>query len=150
MMPAVNTAEMMTYNVINCQVTLELCFELDLINQRVALCFFAKSYVVDVMLSSSGAIAASSLSSYVWEQGYRYSWTSDHRPEKFYGGQVHFKGGAVTSYPMVVDFVSMYPTIMTRGLISPESMDYLDFNTNRGPRFEATPVADYGVGTEQL
>lgn len=52
---------MIKYNMLDCEATIDLCFSLDLINQIIALCSITRSYVLDVMLYSTGAIAASCL-----------------------------------------------------------------------------------------
>jgi len=40
------------------------------------------------------------------------------------------------AHPMIIDFVSMYPSIMSSSLISPESIDYCekDYRKSRGLR----------------
>jgi hypothetical protein len=63
-----NATDMIRYNMIDCKVTLDLCFSLDLVNQMIALCSITKSYILDVMLSSTGAIAASCLCNYALRQ----------------------------------------------------------------------------------
>jgi DNA polymerase elongation subunit (family B) len=132
----INTIDMINYNMIDCEVTLDLCFTLDLINQMVALTSITRSYILDVMLSSAGSIAASCICNYAHQNECRYVWTRcDHRPELFEGGEVHFKRPIVCSFPMIIDFVSMYPTIIACTNISPESIDYIDLNTRHGSRF---------------
>jgi len=72
-----------------------------------------RTYNTDVVISSTGAIAASCLCSYAMKKDRRYIWTKcDPHPPEFLGGHVHFKSPAVCTYPMIVDFASMYPSIM--------------------------------------
>jgi DNA polymerase elongation subunit (family B) len=127
---------MTKYNMQDCEVTLNLCFKLDLINQMIAICNITRSYIVDVMVSSTGAIAASALCNYALNEGREYIWTRcDYHPVEFLGGYVQFKRPIVCRYPMIVDFVSMYPSIMSYCKISPETIDYVDRECYGLPRF---------------
>ena len=122
-----NAVDMIMYNMMDCEVTIGVCFKLDLINQIIAVCAITRAYIVDVMLYSTGAMAASALCSRALERNMKYLWTRcDYQPPDFQGGHVHFKAPIVCSHPMIIDFVSMYPSIMSSALISPESIDYMD------------------------
>jgi DNA polymerase elongation subunit (family B) len=128
---------MITYNMTDCDVTLELCFKLDLINHLIAISNITRSYIIDVMLSSTGAIAASALCSYALTRQCRYNWTRcDFHPDNFEGGYAHFRRPLVCSYPMIIDFVSMYPSIMSEVNISPESIDFINIDELDRTRFE--------------
>ena len=131
-----NASDMVHYNMQDCIVNLELCFNLDLINQIVAICNITHAYIGDVTLYSAGEIAASALCHKALSNRQRYIWTRyDYHPRDFLGGHVHFKRPIVCSYPMIVDFVSMYPSIMSSALISPEFIDYCDKDCISCPRY---------------
>ncbi len=59
---------MAKYNLMDCQVNLELCRHQDLLNQIVGICRITRSYILDVMIHSTGAMPASSLCSYALKQ----------------------------------------------------------------------------------
>jgi hypothetical protein len=63
-----NSADMVEYNMQDYQVNLDLCLKLDLIYQMVAVCNITRCYIGDIMLSSTGAMAASALCSYALVQ----------------------------------------------------------------------------------
>jgi DNA polymerase elongation subunit (family B) len=132
-----NSHSMTTYNMMDCEVTLELCFKLDLVNQLIAISNITRSYIIDVMLSSTGAIAASALCAYALTRQCRYNWTRcDYHPDNFEGGYVHFRRPLVCSHPMIIDFVSMYPTIMSEVNISPECIDFISLEELDESTFE--------------
>ena len=128
---------MAKYNLMDCQVNLELCRHQDLLNQIVGLCRITRSYILDVMIYSTGAMAASSLCSYALKQNKHYVWTRcDHYPKEFIGGHVHFRSPIVCSSPMICNFVSMYLSIMKCANISPETIYYIDKETYGKQKFE--------------
>ena len=132
-----NTITMIKYNILHCEVTLDLCFSLDLINQIIALCSMTRSYILDVMLYSTGAIAASCLCNRAYDKNCRYVWTRcDYWPSEFEGGEVYFRSPIVYKNPMIIDFISMYPSAMSSTLISPEFIDYVDRDLMSIPRFD--------------
>jgi len=56
-------------------------------------------------------------------------WTKcNYCPPTFEGEYIHLRAPIVCSYPMIIDFVSMYPSIMSLALISPRSIDYMDID----------------------
>jgi hypothetical protein len=92
----VNTLEMIHYNIRDCEATLALSERLDIINQIVALCYGAKTWIRDVSLYNTGAMSLISMCSIAWDKGYRYNWTRcDWVPDVFTGGQVLFTGKKV-------------------------------------------------------
>jgi hypothetical protein len=60
---------------------------------------------------------------------------SDWIPDVFTGGQVLFTGEKVCRNVAIVDFTSMYPSIIQGGGISPEYIDFIDHNVSHIPRF---------------
>jgi DNA polymerase elongation subunit (family B) len=125
-----NAIWMAKYNLMDCQVNLELCRHQDLLNQIVRLCRITRSHILDVMIHSTGAMAASSLCSYALKQNKCYVWTRcNHYPKEFIGGHVHFRSPIVCSSPMICGLGSMYPSIMKCANISPETIDYIDKET---------------------
>ena len=122
-----NASDMVTYNIGDCIATLDLCAKLDLINQIVSLCYTAKAWVSDVLAYNTGTMASSCLCSHAHSRGYSISWTRcDWKPENFKGGEVIYTGPSCASNVMIVDFVSIYPSIMSSCGISPECIDYID------------------------
>lgn len=122
----VNATTMAVYNLGDCIANLELCKRLDLVNQVVSLCYASRAWIQDVMLYNTGAIATSCLCTAAYIRGYDFAWNRcDWRPESFRGGELIYTGPCVASNIMSVDFVSMYPTIMSSCGISPESIDYV-------------------------
>jgi DNA polymerase elongation subunit (family B) len=90
-----------------------------------------------VMLPSIGAMSVTSMCSIAWDKGYRYNWTRcDWVPDVFTGGQVLFTGEKVWRNIAIVDFTSMYPSIIRDGGISPECIDFIDYDTKHNPRFD--------------
>jgi DNA polymerase elongation subunit (family B) len=82
-----NSLSMVRYNMMDCQVNLDVCFKLDLMNKMVAICNATRSYIIDVILYSTGATAASALCSYALRCGKEYVWTRcDYHPVEFLGG----------------------------------------------------------------
>jgi len=142
-----NSTSMVRYNMMDCEVNLDLCFQLDLINQMMAICNITRSYMLDVMIYSTGAIAASALCASALRDDMKYVWTRcDYRPYEFEGGYVHFKKPIVCEMPMVFDFVSMYPSVMTAAHVSPESIDYLDLESSDDARYHVKlSLASYSV-----
>ena len=61
----------------------------------------------------------------------------DYHPEEFEGGQVYTKRPLMCSNPLMVDFLSMYPAIMSCACISPECIDYRDSGCEGQPRFDS-------------
>ncbi len=147
-----NAVDMIRYNMMDCEVTIGVCFKLDLINQIIAICAITKAYIIDVMLYSTGAIAASALCSRALENNMKYIWTRcDYQPPDFQGGHVHFKTPIVCSYPMIIDFVSMYPSIVTSALISPECIDYTDIdNSEVGYHSIWTTILSYDIAPDYV
>jgi DNA polymerase elongation subunit (family B) len=138
-----NAIDMVKYNMQDCMVNLKLCFKLDLVNQVVAICNITRVYIEDVMLYSTGAIVASALCAKALSNGHSYVWTRcDYHPWEFFGGHFHFKQPMVCVYPMIADFVSMYPSIMSSAKISPESIDYCDKDCVAVPRYSHKLVLD--------
>jgi len=132
----VNSLQMATYNMRDCDATLGLCNKLDIINQVVSLCYGAKAWIRDVMLYNTGAMSLSSMCSIAWSKGYRYNWTRcDWIPDIFSGAHVLFTGEKVKRNVAIVDFTSMYPSIIRDGGISPECIDFIDVSSNNIPRF---------------
>ncbi len=132
-----NSLEMTNYNMRDCEATLALCERLDIVNQIVALCYGAKAWIRDVALYNTGAMSLSSMCSVAWSKGYRYNWTRcDWIPDVFTGGQVLYTGEKVRRNVAIVDFVSMYPTIIRDGGISPECIDFIDYDSKTTPRFD--------------
>ena len=78
-------------------------------------------------------------------RGYAINWSRcDWRSDSFKGGEVVYTSTCVVSNVMVVDFTSMYPSIMGSCGISPECLDYIS------PRMNGTDSCRYdslGVGT---
>lgn len=122
-----NALGIMRYNVRDCDVVLELCFKLDLINTMVSICYATKSAIQDVLIYSTGAIATSCLSNYASNIDARFVWTRcDWQPETLPGAYVMFRKPCVTSNVPSIDFISMYPSIIVSAGISPESIDVVD------------------------
>lgn len=121
---AANALNMVRYNLVDCMATLGLCTHLDLMNQVVALCYCSHAWVEDVMLYNTGAMATSCLCHSAANMGYVYNWTRcDWKPSQFYGGEILFRQPLLSRNVMVVDFVSMYPSIISSMGVSPESID---------------------------
>jgi DNA polymerase elongation subunit (family B) len=131
-----NALEMTHYNMRDCEATLALCEIFDMINPIVALCYGAKAWIWDVALYNTGAMSLSSMCAIAWDRGYRYNWTRcDWIPDVFTGGQVLFTGERVQRNVAILDFMSMYPSIICDGGISPECIDFIDYNVRHTPRF---------------
>jgi len=82
-------------------------------------------------------MSLSSMCFVAWKHGYKYNWTRcDWIPDTFVGGQVLFTGNKVKRDVVVVDFTSMYPSIIRDGGISPECIDYIDLDKKLEPRFD--------------
>lgn len=104
---------MATYNMRDCEATLGLCQKLDIINQIVSLCYGAKAWIRDVALYNTGAMSLSFMCSRSWSKGYIYNWTrSDWIPSVFSGVQVFFTGEKVRRNVAIIDFTSMYPSLI--------------------------------------
>lgn len=132
-----NSLKMTQYNMMDCDATLSLCNKLDMINQIVALCYGARAWIRDVALYNTGAMSLSSMCSVAWNHGYRYNWTRcDWIPDVFTGGQVLFTGNKVRRDVAIVDFTSMYPSIIRDGGISPECIDFIDYDNRNTCRFD--------------
>lgn len=149
-----NRLEMARYNIVDCEATLAVCKRLDMINQIVALCYGANAWIRDVLLYNTGAMSLSSMCSVAWKHGYKYNWTRcDWVPNTFVGGQVLFTGNKVERDVAIVDFTSMYPSIIRDGGISPECIDYIDLDTRLEPRFNYLIClchSDYNRSTLEL
>lgn len=139
---SVNAKDMIEYNMRDCIATIALCEKLDIVNQIVCLSYTANAWIEDVLLYNTGAIATSSLCNATYSKGYRFMWTRcDWRPKQFRGGELIYCGPVVASNVMVVDFVSMYPTIMASCGISPESIDYVTPSYSQSARFTSLGIA---------
>mmetsp|Transcript_2713 Transcript_2713/g.7222 ORF Transcript_2713/g.7222 Transcript_2713/m.7222 type:complete len:926 (+) Transcript_2713:17548-20325(+) len=133
---AVNTMDMMRYNIADCRANLQLCEKLDLINEIISLSYIAKAWISDVLLYNTGAMATSCLCASALKDDYTFAWSRcDWRPENFKGGEVLYTGPCVASNLMIVDFISMYPSIMSSCSISPECVDYVLPSIDQTPRF---------------
>ena len=123
------------YNMRDCEVTLDLCFNLDLINQMIILCYATKSSMSDVCIYSTGAMAASCLTRYARDKGMGYVWNRcGWYPGTLAGAYVHFIAPVCVRYAMSVDFISMYLSLRISSNISPESIDILE-KDGSGSRF---------------
>ena len=137
----VNRFDMARYNMRDCDATLGLCEKLDIINQVVSLCYGAKAWIRDVMLYNTGAMSLSSMCSIAWNKGYRYNWTRcDWIPNVFSGGQVLFTGEKVKRNVAIVDFTSMYPSLIRDAGVSPECVDFIDMSSRHYSRFDSIRV----------
>eukprot|EP00978_Attheya_sp_CCMP212_P041928 scaffold247168_cov61-Attheya_sp.AAC.1 len=133
--------EVVTYNIQDCRATLSLCENLDLINQVVGLCYCSRAWGEDVMLYNTGAMATSCLCYRASLNNCVYNWTRcDWKPEEFEGGEVLFRKPLIAKFIMIVDFVSMYPSIIASSGISPESVDSRDLNTSSKHRFTTVTI----------
>lgn len=133
----VNSIEMANYNIRDCEATLELCQKLDIIYQIVSLCYGAKAWIRDVILYNTGAMSLSSMCAMAWSRGYRYNWTRcDWIPSVFSGGQVFFKGEKVRRNVAIVDFTSMYPSLIRDSGISLECIEFIDATSKNDPQFD--------------
>ena len=65
----------MKYNILDCDVNLAIFSNLDLINQMIAICYATKSTMQDVMIYSTGSIAASTVSHHASSIGCRFEWS---------------------------------------------------------------------------
>ena len=145
-----NSLAMATCNMRDCDATLGVCNKLDIINQVVSLCYVAKAWIRDVMLYNTGAMALSSMCSIAWTKGYRYNWTRcDWIPNVFSGGHVFFTSEKVRRNVAIVDFSSMYPTLIRDGGISPECIDFVDVSSRYVPRFDHIVLA-YTSGYDRV
>ena len=101
----------------------------------------SKAWIRDVLLNKTGAMSLSSMCSLAWSKGYRYNWTRcDWVPKVFIGGHVFFTGEKVRNNVAIVDFTSMYPSIIKDGGISPECIDFIDMSDRYTPRFDYVEV----------
>ncbi len=136
-----NTSTMAKYNMRDCEATLGLCQKLDIVNQVVTLCYGSKAWIRDVLLNNTGAMSLSSMCSLAWSKDCRYNWTRcDWLPKMFIGGHVLFTGEKVRNNVAIVDFTSMYPSIIKDGGISPECIDFIDLSDRHRPRFDYIEV----------
>jgi len=136
-----NTHLMSVYNNIDCRVVLKLCKHLDLINQIIALCYCSRSWIEDVMLYNTGAMATSCICFNAMLHKCTYNWTRcDWHPLNFKGGEILFDQPLIASHVMVVDFTAMYPSIIVSAGISPESIDIESSMYHQGCRFESIVV----------
>ena len=134
----VNSLTMAKYNMRDCEVTLELCNKLDIINQIMSLSHCANAWIRDVLLYNTGAMSVSSVCSNAWSKGFRYNWTRcDWIPNIFSGGHVLFTGKKVRKNVSIVDFTSMYPSLIRDGGISPECIDFIDISSMDVTRFDS-------------
>ena len=127
---------MARYNIMDCEVTIELCKKLDLVNQIVALCYCSRAWAEDVMLYNTGAMATSCTCYNALKEGYRYNWTRcDWKPMDFRGGEILFSTPLIASNVQIVDFNAMYPSIIASVGVSPESIDIECSMFGLQPRF---------------
>lgn len=139
---ALNNSRLMSvYNIMDCCVVLELCKNLDLINQIIALCYCSRAWIEDVMLYNTGAMATSCICFNAMEHKCVYNWTRcDWKPQDFKGGEILYSQPLIAHNVLVVDFTSMYPSIICSAGISPESIDFECSMYHRRCRFDSIEV----------
>lgn len=115
------------YNLKDSQLTAQVFEKLDIARQLIALCSVMKSAMVDVCRYTTGTMMACMISSYALSEGQTMSWSRcSHIMDRFEGGLVldpvlgHWKN------VVIVDFSSMYPTIMLSCHISHDNIEYED------------------------
>jgi DNA polymerase elongation subunit (family B) len=130
------STNMVVYNIADCSANMELVEHLNILPQMYAIAYAARACIEDVIVYRTGALAASALAKSARLNGFRYHWTRcDWIPYTFCGGEVLFTSTMCASNVLICDFVSMYPSIMWSGGISPESVDYIDHSTLGTVRF---------------
>ena len=115
---------MTRYNIADCVANLELCKRLDLINQFICPSYFSNSWIRDVLLYNTGAMATYCICRNAYNLVYQFVWTRcDAKPDYFKGRELLYYGPQVRDNVMSLDFVSIYPSIIYSCGISPESID---------------------------
>ena len=100
-----NAQQMCEYNIIDCLVTLGICWKLDLFNQILNMCYATNCSIEDALVYSTGAISVSTLCSYAYNKGVKFVWTKcDWRPSIFEGGLVWFRGIVACPQVCIIDF----------------------------------------------
>ena len=80
----INRTDMIRYNVSDCVANLELCKRIDLINQVICLSYCSNSWIRDVLLYNTGAMATSCICRNAYNLGYQFVWTiCDVKPDFF-------------------------------------------------------------------
>ena len=57
-------------------------------------------------------------------------------PDFFVGGQVLFTGTKIRRNVATADFASMYPSLIRDGGVSPECIDFIDYESRDKSRFD--------------
>lgn len=134
---------MILYNLNDCLITMQLVNAKGMTDEIISLCQSSKSPVEDVCLFKTGAIAWNFVMAENFNRDIKCIWPEESSPFKFTsGGQVFFDGPSTIGKHIVLDYDSLYPSIIIAGNISPDgivvneqyktSSSYSDENSLKG------------------
>lgn len=117
--------ELVSYNMMDSELTSKLWEVTGAMKQVVGLCVASCSPVVDCVRYVSGTMASCALSSYCISRGMVLDWSECDLDLPYEGGAVLEPMRELFHGVIVVDFSSMYPTIIRDIGISPENVDII-------------------------
>lgn len=128
-----NIRDLITYNVNDCDVTLDVWFKSGLATEIPSLAVCSSSPVYDCARYVTGTMMPLLLSSVAVSNGKVLNWSTSTRDQEYKGGYVVEPLRGHYRHVMVCDFSSMYPTIMSCCNISPETVRVEAFSRDDTP-----------------
>lgn len=122
----VSPTEVIEYNMNDSAVAAQVWTLSGLVREVPTIAVCTCTPIYDCIRYITGAMAACEVSSEAIEQGKKIDWSEAKRKVKYEGGKVLEPIKGHHKNVVVVDYSSMYPTIMIDGRISPESVVALD------------------------
>ena len=114
------------YNIVDSKLHMEVFLRSGLLEEISNLCSVFKSPIQDTSRFLSGTMCSNLMSSYALHKGMVMDWSEDNNTSRVQGGHVIDPIRGIHKEVTILDFASLYPSIMVSANISPDTVRVLE------------------------